>query len=1424
MALHPVDFDIREFLSRIHGNKPPYRCPAEICKKTFKSFKAIELHMECHRAPEPIDIPAPTIDAPLISPINALIPSNIRHQRNGRRKFPPMHFPDSQQFVVFSLTGNHSKSNSVRCSIYVPLYLCFDVSYSGINGSATGLPPEKPSEIFADHANAVNRQKPSNKHKGGTADSKLRTLKSPVLPSRVRPPQPMGTSSPENGNKETPAAPITIPVPQFEVDSSFPKQERAVAKEDYGYKRFIEKSFDELNEIVEYDLDEEDLFWLDRINAERVTKGWDPIDQSTLEWVLDRFEKEARFRTYVNSPGGADESLGGPSSSLMLAGIDEDAVCAVCQDGTCENTNVILFCDVCNLAVHQECYGVPYVPEGPWLCRKCLHSPSEPVVCCLCPNLGGAFKKTSDDRWAHVICGLWVPEVMFANLTFLEPLEDIDKISPARWRLQCFICKQRNVGACIQCHKPSCYRAFHVTCAQQAGLYMKIEQSDDPADLGVRKNAFCDLHCPPSHFKGSRGMYAHSDTENEATEDEEQVKRDCLRKARKVLAERRNSKPLVCVPLVPKAKTDAIFAELQNVKLGRVEFFRSVYAFWKLKREVRRGVPLLKRLQASSINRGVASLAAAAAAGDEEAQKMRSQLLFWQRLRQDLERSRLLSELTRKRERVKRDLFRLTQQQFELRLRPLMALLKKTLEKLQAKDSRRIFAEPVSRDIAPDYYSVIEEPMDFSTMRKKLEDHEYLSVADMEKDFNQIVDNCCSYNAPDTVYYRTALQLMSYASEVFTKAKEQEKVGLFDISPEPDLSSLPTDIPPAVTGDLETARSCGHSPLPPCPIPNAADVAEPLNKETATSLHKSRQSARPVAIPLPPPTELKSPVPSEMRSRLRSRCSDQVSPTTVSTIDASGSQGREAPPKRRRIAATASHGSPCRLRRSTVPGPLRLTPTSVHGFTTPVSDASEVIPSRGLLTTDIASPTDAANLLAKGAGTTTATVPPTASRMESRHGGLRLPRSPDLCRPAFTTYRSHTQETLAAVDQKKDNLQASEDLPDSAWLPERHLRNRVTGGPQPSSPLTPQKSATTVAGTSRFSTVRLNRHEAQPAKQRRMLTSKLRQSKGRSPGSQSRPMQHQQLRRRRGQLRGRSANILCRSNPRLLRRGGGIGNLSAGQCRTQSVSANASLDLTTPAPPTIRIRAAETDFGGEVEAKGIGAASRSEEGEPRSPEPLVATSDDLPLLALTDRDSDEETEEAADSKFELTESPSVCSPPPSVRSSLGLRPRIYNLEPLDLVWAKCRGSPWYPALLIDPSAPAENYNHNGVPIPTPPESVLTSASRLAGSISPSWSGKGSISSVSPLPRSSHPNLLVLFFDAKRTWQWLPREKLQPLAVDNEIDQEKLQEARRSKLRNSVVKAYERALEHYRKVHGRPYLQSQLSESMGNSASSRAFVF
>lgn len=254
-----------------------------------------------------------------------------------------------------------------------------------------------------------------------------------------------------------------------------------------AYYRYVEKSSEEMEMEAEYDMDEEDMAWLEIVNQKRVSDGHASVSPDTFELLIDRLERESILESR--------------SQALSQSAIDEDAFCSVCLDDECLNSNVILFCDICNLAVHQECYGVPYIPEGQWLCRRCLQSPSRPVDCVLCPNRGGAFKQASDGRWAHVVCAIWIPEVCFANTVFLEPVEGVNNIPPARWKLTCYLCKQRGRGASIQCHKANCYRAFHVTCAQRAGLFMKIdpvrETGSNTTMFNVKKTAFCGIHSPP---------------------------------------------------------------------------------------------------------------------------------------------------------------------------------------------------------------------------------------------------------------------------------------------------------------------------------------------------------------------------------------------------------------------------------------------------------------------------------------------------------------------------------------------------------------------------------------------------------------------------------------------------------------------------------------------------------------------------------------------------------------------------------------------------------------------------------------------------------------------------------------------------------------------------------------------------------------
>ena len=51
---------------------------------------------------------------------------------------------------------------------------------------------------------------------------------------------------------------------------------------------------------------------------------------------------------------------------LALSNLDEDLPleCGICKDDESYEDNPILFCDGCDLPVHQKCYHVVEIPEG----------------------------------------------------------------------------------------------------------------------------------------------------------------------------------------------------------------------------------------------------------------------------------------------------------------------------------------------------------------------------------------------------------------------------------------------------------------------------------------------------------------------------------------------------------------------------------------------------------------------------------------------------------------------------------------------------------------------------------------------------------------------------------------------------------------------------------------------------------------------------------------------------------------------------------------------------------------------------------------------------------------------------------------------------------------------------------------------------
>ncbi|KAL1563792.1 nuA3 HAT complex component NTO1 [Salvia divinorum] len=195
----------------------------------------------------------------------------------------------------------------------------------------------------------------------------------------------------------------------------------------------------------------------------------------------------------LNPPSEEDSAHADGVSETIESGGEDGIVCAVCDSTDGDPADPIVLCDGCDLMVHATCYGHPFtrgIPDGDWYCAQCLDSSkTQPLSCCLCPVGGGALKPTTDGRWAHLVCAIYVPEVFFVDSEGREGIK-CDRVAKRRWETECYICKSKN-GCAIDCSEPNCGLAFHVSCGLKEELCIEYREGKS---RGAVVAAFCTPH------------------------------------------------------------------------------------------------------------------------------------------------------------------------------------------------------------------------------------------------------------------------------------------------------------------------------------------------------------------------------------------------------------------------------------------------------------------------------------------------------------------------------------------------------------------------------------------------------------------------------------------------------------------------------------------------------------------------------------------------------------------------------------------------------------------------------------------------------------------------------------------------------------------------------------------------------------------
>ncbi|XP_019504926.1 PREDICTED: protein Jade-3 isoform X5 [Hipposideros armiger] len=149
---------------------------------------------------------------------------------------------------------------------------------------------------------------------------------------------------------QVPASPDAVPQPTLRIVAEKVKDVLFTRPRKYiqcSTSETVEPGYINITELAasmcRYDLDDMDIFWLQAFNEDLAEMGYGAVDENLMEKAIEVLERHCHEN--MNHAIKTEEGLG--------IEYDEDVICDVCRSPDSEEGNDMVFCDKCNVCVHQ---------------------------------------------------------------------------------------------------------------------------------------------------------------------------------------------------------------------------------------------------------------------------------------------------------------------------------------------------------------------------------------------------------------------------------------------------------------------------------------------------------------------------------------------------------------------------------------------------------------------------------------------------------------------------------------------------------------------------------------------------------------------------------------------------------------------------------------------------------------------------------------------------------------------------------------------------------------------------------------------------------------------------------------------------------------------------------------------------------------